>query len=1352
MSARERSPLSPTPPVRLSGRKHHLNLHLKLAGNENKQSPEIGSKREKRRGEARRKDSAHLLAASCAGEYLAPGEVQISTCSRPADRPSHSVISMCSSFETRKQCPAVLDSTLRKHGCGSSAMPLHLISSSASAQEAEPTEVRPHLGMVAGASSVELPIVTPCSNMRISCEDWSSTRPYIVSRFCSVSAVTAPPSTPVLPTTLPRCLQRTAPNKHCSNTPMLLASKSTPIESSALPTRLATAVLGSAPSVRTRAPSRTHHEPFGDYEPAAGVVPVTVPMLSADNQLCSSHSRSTCEVLPLPMLSCSFELSPDSLPATIAPHPTNRGSISHSESSIAHPALTKYINYSVVTLTLHSFPEISRIPDENVQAPVRLITVPGITRAETPSAMKFLVSFESSIGSMMDAYAPLRIDSVTLSYTISPRKRSVLETSPMSVSGYIRATWAARRMFPARFWGSIKDPPLWRTLCPMQSPTNQHTADFIPRTRGLFMTSYHHIYAASAVAPSNSSLGSILTTAHSVRSHYLIGRTPVFKPCAGIAAATMLGRSLVSDAVQGSILPPATLLVPNLLKGLSLLWSCSLRINVAATRHHLSAHRCGVLNNSKALCQVCAAPKAISRACVQETSKDHALCSNAPFMAQTQYNSGSPEYISSVLEEVLLPSIGSKCNSQLAVGTVTIDRVNVTGAIGAAHAQCNTMIWVYPELIRVNSENSAGAESWHRQHCNTLSCVTQQYNLAKMAKDKDGNIQVANHRGVRYMSYKMGLTHTREHSDNIRRGIKSRRGPNTQRVSLVSMNSDSIEAECWHHQQHNLFMGATNYKPLRRANSGWIRNGGVIHHPSDRKYRINVCAGRVPIATPLADFPNEMNRGLLGSAYFARHGLNNSTGTPMIMLLLHGAPDVSHKLGPGKLRKPSEDTQKIFAHRLEEISSASCALLLCPLAELDEFQTCCSWSLGVDIVLDALVKLMAFMFRLFLEQQHWNAISGDPLRCSTKCCLENNSINLRITLASAVGEVQKDKITGRNLIVKMARSQQMKHDHVYHSPSESAEVPPSLVKQRAFDIHSTRSMILGKVPNSEYCSEYQARTCPVYTIELLHVRDRAARVQQRENFETLEIGGGSKAADKIKQTQILRRSLGSHQPSVGLYLNYLLVAQKFSSNCSLSRFTAYGASKLRNHSLQAPEYGAVGQYSKTSSKERNETRSGHPDESSGHPVMAYSLFCSTSPSPPPLAAQSLPANHSSSLGVPISHHQRADGYASPLDSSGSMEALLLPSLSPNPPPELVVLRSSSDHPHSSCLAPTYLSTIHNLQLRCTELCSGINTGSSPLQFVATSTTSIRAPAIRESIRYLAPRASTVPPDPKSKGP
>ncbi|KAJ7825792.1 hypothetical protein B0H13DRAFT_1918514 [Mycena leptocephala] len=577
MSARERSPLSPTPPVRLSGRKHHLNLHLKLAGNENKQSPEIGSKREKRRGEARRKDSAHLLAASCAGEYLAPGEVQISTCSRPADRPSHSVISMCSSFETRKQCPAVLDSTLRKHGCGSSAMPLHLISSSASAQEAEPTE-------------------------------------------------------------------------------------STPIESSALPTRLATAVLGSAPSVRTRAPSRTHHEPFGDYEPAAGVVPVTVPMLSADNQLCSSHSRSTCEVLPLPMLSCSFELSPDSLPATIAPHPTNRGSISHSESSIAHPALTKYINYSVVTLTLHSFPEISRIPDENVQAPVRLITVPGITRAETPSAMKFLVSFESSIGSMMDAYAPLRIDSVTLSYTISPRK-------------------------------------------------------------------------------SNSSLGSILTTAHSVRSHYLIGRTPVFKPCAGIAAATMLGRSLHTATcdVIGAKSPEGFI----------------------AALVLQSAHKCcrdptpficsplWRAQQFKGTLQVCAAPKAISRACVQETSKDHALCSNAPFMAQTQYNSGSPEYISSVLEEVLLPSIGSKCNSQLAVGTVTIDRVNVTGAIGAAHAQCNTMIWVYPELIRVNSENSAGAESWHRQHCNTLSCVTQQYNLAKMAKDKDGNIQVANHRGVR---------------------------------------------------------------------------------------------------------------------------------------------------------------------------------------------------------------------------------------------------------------------------------------------------------------------------------------------------------------------------------------------------------------------------------------------------------------------------------------------------------------------------------------------------------------------------------------------------------------------------
>ncbi|KAJ7938773.1 hypothetical protein B0H13DRAFT_1851361 [Mycena leptocephala] len=58
ISARERSPSSPMPPGRSSGRK----THLKLSENEQKKSTEIDSKRERRRNEARRNDPAHASA------------------------------------------------------------------------------------------------------------------------------------------------------------------------------------------------------------------------------------------------------------------------------------------------------------------------------------------------------------------------------------------------------------------------------------------------------------------------------------------------------------------------------------------------------------------------------------------------------------------------------------------------------------------------------------------------------------------------------------------------------------------------------------------------------------------------------------------------------------------------------------------------------------------------------------------------------------------------------------------------------------------------------------------------------------------------------------------------------------------------------------------------------------------------------------------------------------------------------------------------------------------------------------------------------------------------------------------
>ncbi|KAJ7815692.1 hypothetical protein B0H13DRAFT_1924058 [Mycena leptocephala] len=1090
-------------------------------------------------------------------------------------------------------------------------------------------------------------------------------------------------------TTLPgRGLERTAQNKHCSH------SDKAPI-------------LGFAPSVRTRAPNRIQHEPFGDPESVADVVLATVPMLSADSRVCPAHSRSTCAVLSLLMPSGFLESSLESLPTAVAPQP--KGCILDSESSLADLALPKHGAHSVPTLPLQLGAELSRIPYVNTQTQARVITVSGI---ETPNETRFLTA--------------TFVDDNGLIFSQFPMQLISFDSSRSSIMDLYHRT----------------------------SDESHVLAWIYLRCLG--------------IVPGNSSLDLISVAAHPVRPRHLIGRMPVFKPGAGIGAATMLGRSVARGSVQGGRLAPAALGSRNPITGLSLLRHCRLRMTIVASRHHLLVHRRGVISNSTAVHQVHTAPRPMSRAHV-------ARHSNVPFMVQSQYNSGSPEYIPSALEELAV---------------VTVDRFS---AIGIAHEQCDTMSWLYSKLPR---------------HGNTGSCVTQQYTLAKTEKGKDGNIHVTHSRSASDMFQKIGLTHTREDSDDIRRGIEFLR----DRKILASLNSGSVEYEGWHNQQHNskLLAGTAKYKPLHRGNHEWIR---VFHHSCIRENKIN--ADRVPIATPLA------------------------------------APDVSQELGHGKLRERSEDTQKLCAypaglikdaatyepcylsdgqirnggarycptisHRFENTTGASCALLPPSFTDLDEFKTSCSWFMAVNPVLDVPDKSV---FLSFPEQQRENAISGDPLYCSTKCCSENNSINLPVTLARTVSkEVQNDEITERNFTVKMARSQQSKHNHVYHGSSDSAEVPPRLVKQRVFNrtaaggayhrkkklaaaspcinfviestlelkeevyslrarkskgrntlllishpegcdggegiyvpfdelpqgtqnlpkILSTGSMILGKVLNSEYCSEYQARACPVYTAELVRVEDRATRVQQRENFETLEIGVGGKAADK--QTQILCRSLGSHQRSVGFYLNYILVAQKFSSNCSLSRFTDYGASKLRNHSLQAPEYGAVGQYSKTSSEERNETRSRHPDESSGHPVIAYSLLCSTSPSPPPLAAQSLPANHSSSLGVPISHHQRADGYASPPGSSGSMKTLYPPSPSPTPPAKLVVLRFSSDHPtstnniHSNTSSP--LRNPSSCSLPSNSLCNNTSTQDKTREDITRSSPNLLAVVIAPNLsRFL----------------
>ncbi|KAJ7856323.1 hypothetical protein B0H13DRAFT_1902707 [Mycena leptocephala] len=341
--------------------------------------------------------------------------------------------------------------------------------------------------------------------------------------------------------------------------------------------------------------------------------------------------------------------------------------------------------------------------------------------------------------------------------------------------------------------------------------------------------------ADSTVVPGNSSLDLISVAAHPVRPHYLIGRTPVFKPGAGIGAATMLGRSVARGSVQGGILAPATLGSRNPITGLPLLRHCRLRMNIVASRHHLLVHRRGVISNSTAVHQVHTAPRPMSCTHV-------ARHSNVPFMVQSQYNSGSPEYIPSALEELAV---------------VTVNRFS-----GIAHEQCDTMSWLYSKLPRVNSENSARNESWHRQHGNTGSCVTQQYTLAKTEKGKDGNIHVTHSRSASDMFHKIGLTHTREDSDDIRRGIEFLR----DRKILVSLNSGSVESEGWHNQQRNikLLAGIAKYKPLHRRNYEWIR---VFHHPCVRENKIN--ADRVPIATPLAYVATKMSRGLLWSAYSA---------------------------------------------------------------------------------------------------------------------------------------------------------------------------------------------------------------------------------------------------------------------------------------------------------------------------------------------------------------------------------------------------------------------------------------------------------------------------------------------------
>ncbi|KAJ7922499.1 hypothetical protein B0H13DRAFT_1865679 [Mycena leptocephala] len=348
------------------------------------------------------------------------------------------------------------------------------------------------------------------------------------------------------------------------------------------------------------------------------------------------------------------------------------------------------------------------------------------------------------------------------------------------------------------------------------------------------------------------------------------------------------------------------------------------------------------------------------------------------------------------------------------------------------------MSWLYSKLPRVNSENSAINESWHRQHGNTGSCVTQQYTLAKTEKGKDGNIHVTHSRSASDMFHKIGLTHTREDSDDIRRGIEFLR----DRKILASLNSGSVESEGWHNQQRNikLLAGIAKYKPLHRRNYEWIR---VFHHPWVRENKIN--ADRVPIATPLAYVATKMSRGLLWSAYSARNGLNNAAGTPTIILPLQSAPDMSQELGHGKLRERSEDTQKLCAYpaglikdaanyepcyfssgqlcnerirycptisrdQREDIRSASCALLPRPFVDLDEYQTSGSWSLSVNLVLDA----FRFVILLLPEQHHWRA------RCS-----ENN-----LLLAGNNGPS-----SGRS---------EKRRDY------KSAEAPPSSVKRRVF--------------------------------------------------------------------------------------------------------------------------------------------------------------------------------------------------------------------------------------------------------------------------------------------------------------
>ncbi|KAJ7791609.1 hypothetical protein B0H13DRAFT_1935920 [Mycena leptocephala] len=723
ISARECSRSSPMPPVRSSGRKRHR----KVTRNEMKQNTESGSKREKRDNDARRKDSAQLSAASRAGEFLAP-ETQVSTRSRPAVQVSPAMVisKLREPLYSRKQCPAVLNAP-RKHGCGrSTAMPLHLFSSGSRAHDAKHTGVLPSVGATTGISSVE---AAQSSNTRIMCNELSLTKSYIVLGYCPV------------------CLLRAAPNKHCSYSAydlVQLASNSMLIEYSALSTSPLAAILSSAHSVRTRPSIRAHSKPFGDSDSLADVVPATVPMLLVDSRLGFSHSRNTCEVLPPPpMLSRWSESSVHSIPAAAASHPSysrihpehfggselikdivsntvpvlsagrrlcslHPGSTCEgvpspmlSDSNIARPALPNYV-HNVATLLLHRCSEISRIPDANALELARLFADSGISGAEMPSATLFLnatlfddsvlfyhfsmelVGFASGVGSMIDKYVPLRIDSVTLSSIRSPLKRSALETSPMSVSADIRTAWAAHLYhLPVDLFNE-----------------HQTLMDFI------------------SVISANSGV-------HSAKK-IIVGEICSYDPSLGRGTDTTTSlRDDLSSFIDSSLARPG--LMNRTIRTSSSVYNLPLHL-----RRQSNSSSGSIVTSEATHFTWFQSPTGECLALSAKSQYSSSLCSlmgppsaagsdsNVHFIVQTQYNSGSPEYISPVLDEVLFPNTGIKSSSQVAE-----DSFNITGAIGAAHTHSDAMIWVYPAIIRINSENPA-VETWHRQNCNTLSCVTRQ--------------------------------------------------------------------------------------------------------------------------------------------------------------------------------------------------------------------------------------------------------------------------------------------------------------------------------------------------------------------------------------------------------------------------------------------------------------------------------------------------------------------------------------------------------------------------------------------------------------------------------------------------